>query len=194
MNKVIFFDADGVTIEARKELFSDRLARDYGVPADLVIPLFKNEFYKCVVGEMDLSEVLEKYIPIWGWTDTVDELLAYWWAGEGKENTSVLELISELRSRGVKCYLATDQVKERADFIMKEMGFESKLDGAFFSSEIGLSKASVEYWKSVLSKLGIEDPSEVIYWDDEQENVDAAKEVGIDAHLYTGISDLDYLK
>jgi putative hydrolase of the HAD superfamily len=154
------------------------------------MPLFKNEFYKCVLGEMNLKEVLKSYIPIWNWGGTVDELLQYWWEGENKLNTPVLEVITQLRAEGAKCYLATDQEKYRANYIMKGMGLEKYIDGAFFSSDLGISKGDRKYWEKVLSILHVENPSEVHYWDDEIENIEAAQDVGIQTHLYQSISDL----
>lgn len=193
MNKIIFFDADGVTIVQRQKFFSQRLFEDYGVPTEAIMPLFKNEFYKCVLGQMDLKEVLKSYIPQWGWQGTVEELLQYWWQAEETLNVPVLEIINKLRERGIKCYLATDQEKYRANYIMKGMGLEQYIDGAFFSSDLGVSKSKLEYWKKVLTILAIEDPTQVQYFDDEQENIEAAKEAGIQVYLYRGISDLEFL-
>ncbi len=194
MNKIIFFDADGVTVVARKKLFSQRLHEDYGVPTELVMPLFKNEFYKCVLGEMDLKKVLEeRYLPSWGWEGTTDELLKYWWSAEEQLNTQVIDVIDKLRKQGARCYLATDQERYRAEYIMKGMGLGDHIDKAFFSSDLGLSKATPEYWYKVMSALAVEDFSQVEYWDDEIENVEAAKKVGLDARLYRSIEDLSYL-
>lgn len=190
MNKIIFFDADGVTIFQREKFFSQRLSEDYGVPVELIIPLFKNEFYKCVLGEMDLKEVLKSYIDKWGWKGSIDELLKYWWEGENKPNIPVLKVIDKLRAQGIKCYLTTDQEKYRANYIMNGIGLEKHLDGAFFSCNLGVSKSKQEYWEKVLRALNVENPNEVQYWDDEQENVDTAQEAGIEAHLYKNINDL----
>ncbi|KKS46608.1 MAG: HAD-superfamily hydrolase, subfamily IA, variant 3 [Candidatus Azambacteria bacterium GW2011_GWA2_42_9] len=148
------------------------------------MPLFKNEFYKCVLGEMDLKEVLKSYIEKWGWKGSIDELLKYWWEGENKPNIFVLEVVDQLRARGVKCYLTTDQEKYRADYIMNGVGLKEHLDGAFFSYDLGVSKSKREYWEKVLQTLNIKNPQEVQCWDDEQENIDVAQEVGIEAHLY----------
>lgn len=72
-------------------------------------------------------------------------------------------------------------------------GLDTYVDGAFFSSDVGVSKSKREYWDKVLKILDIQNPGEVRYWDDEQENVDAAQELGIQAHLYTGIDQLQGL-
>jgi putative hydrolase of the HAD superfamily len=191
MNKIIFIDADGVTIVLREKFFSQRFSEKFGVEAGLVMPLFKNEYYKCVLGQMDLKEVLKSYMPKWGWKGTVEELLLYWWGAENKPNISVLEKMSQLRAQGVKFYLATDQEKYRANYIMQDMGLEKYLDGAFFSCDLGLSKSTKEYWQKVLEILNVQNLAEVEYWDDEEENISAAKEVGIRAHLYRNPEDLN---
>ncbi len=189
--KIAFFDADGVTIVLREKYFSQRFSEDYGIPSEDIMPLFKNEYYKCVLGQMDLKEVLQYYMPKWNWTGTLDELLKYWWEGENKLNSPVLEIISQLRAQGVKCYLATDQEKYRAEYIMKDMGLEKYLDGAFFSCDLGLSKSTKEYWEKVLKILKVEKSDELTYWDDEIENIEAAKEVGIETHFYKSVKDLN---
>lgn len=194
MNKVLFFDADGVTIVQREKFFSQRFSEDYGQSTDVVMPLFKNEFYKCVLGEMDLKDVLKSYLPKWSWQGTVDELLEYWWAGENKINMPVVEKITELRAKGYRCYLATDQEKYRANYIMKGMGMEKYVDGAFFSCDLGISKGKREYWEKVLKSLSIDNPGEVEYWDDEIENIQAAQEAGIKVHLFKNPSELSDIK
>ena len=128
--------------------------------------------------------MLKSYIEKWGWKGSIDELLKYWWEGENKPNIFVLEVVDQLRARGVKCYLTTDQEKYRADYIMNGVGLKEHLDGAFFSYDLGVSKSKREYWEKVLQTLNIKNPQEVQCWDDEQENIDVAQEVGIEAHLY----------
>ena len=184
MNKIFIFDADGVTIKLREKYFSQRLSEDYGISPELVIPLFKNEFYKCVLGEMDLKEVLKKYIIEWNWKGSVDELLKYWWQGESQLNTEVIEEIKKLRENGDKVYLATDQEKYRASNLMENVGLKNYLDGAFFSFDLRLSKATKEFWVKVLEILGNPDPKDVKFFDDEKENVEAALQVGIDAVIF----------
>ncbi|MEI8337961.1 MAG: HAD family hydrolase [bacterium] len=184
MNKILIFDADGVTIKLREKFFSQRLSEDYGISSELVIPLFKNEFYKCVLGEMDLKEVLKKYIIIWKWKGTIDELLEYWWQGESQLNIEVIEEIKKLRKNGDKVYLATDQEKYRANNLMQNVGLKNYLDGAFFSYELKLSKATKVFWIKVLELLGNPDPKDVKFFDDEKENVEAALQVGVDAVIF----------
>ncbi len=184
MNKIKIFDADGVLILPRKQLFSERLSIDYGISPEIVIPLFKNEFYKCVLGELDLKEVLQKYIPLWGFKGSVDELLKYWWKEEEMPNHKLLSEIDSFRQKGIKCFMATDQEKYRAEHLMNIVGLSKHLDGVFFSCNLHLSKSSEEFWIRVLESLGNPNPKNVEFYDDEQENIDASLSVGIDAKLF----------
>ena len=191
MKKFLLFDADGVAVVAREKYFSQRFAEDYGVSPEVVMPLFRNEFPECVLGKKDLKSVLEKYVTAWQWPGTIDELLDYWFAGENKRNEPVLALVQKLRADGYQCYLATDQVKERKEYLLHRMNLEQDFDGSFFSCDLGVSKSTVEYWQLVLEQLGNPDPSDVIFWDDEPENIAAAKQAGLTAYSYQSLADIE---
>ncbi|MGB3073590.1 MAG: HAD-IA family hydrolase [Candidatus Moraniibacteriota bacterium] len=191
MQKIYLFDADGVVVAPREKYFSQRYAVDYGVSGDVIMPLFKNEFGDCVIGKKELSEVLKGYVGRWQWHGTIDELLEYWWAGENKRNEPVLQVIQKLRVGGALCYLATDQVKERKEYLLRRVGLEKEFDGTFFSSDLGTTKDTEAYWHKVLAALGNPDPARVSFWDDEPENVKAAKAVGIDAYLFTTLEEME---
>ena len=191
MLKAVLLDADGVTLLPRKKYFSDILAEDYGVPLEQILPLFKNEFKDCLIGKADLKEVLKnKYLKSWGWKGSVEELLVYWWRGEGQLNEPVWGLIRLLRKKVIRCFLASDQEKYRAEHLLKTLKLEKLLDGAFFSCKMGVGKNNPAFFERILTDLKLK-PEEVLFWDDEEENVVVAKEVGIDARLYTTFKEFD---
>ena len=80
-------------------------------------------------------------------------------------------------------YFVSDNEKERANYVMNTLGLNDDSDGAFFSYQLGFTKAEPEFFHEVLNQLGA-DAKDVEYWDDDQKNVDVAKSVGIDARLY----------
>ena len=191
MLKAVLFDADGVILFPRKKDFSDILAEDYGVPLEQILPLFKNEFKDCRIGKADLKEVLNrKYLGSWGWKGSAEELLAYWWRSEGQLNKPVLGLIRELREKGIRGFLASNQEKYRAEHLLKTLKLEKLLDGAFFSCNMGVGKNNPAFFERILTDLKVK-PEEILFWDDEEENVAVAKEVGIDARLYTTFEEFD---
>ncbi len=191
MKKILLLDADGVAIVPREKYFSDRYSEEFGVSKDLIMPFFKNEFNDCLIGKRELREVFKEQnlLEKWGWKGSLDELLKYWWAGEDTRFEEVLTFVQGLRSQGVKCYLTTDQEENRANYILEGMGLAKDLDGAFFSYQFGVRKTDAPYWQKLLQELGNPDPSDVEFWDDDEENVATAKEAGIDAHFFTNAED-----
>ena len=188
MIQALLLDGDGVTLK-KQGYFSEVYSKEYGVPLEKIIPFFKNEFRKCQLGHGDVKDVLPAYLKEWGWEKSVDDFLQYWFASNTVADEAVLQKVQELRSKDVKCYLVTDQEKYRAQYSRQVLGFDKKFDGCFFSCELGVSKADPEFFKTVISKIGCE-PDEVVYLDDEEGDVEAAKKLGVAAKLYSGVEDL----
>lgn len=190
MNKVLLFDVDGVTLKPREKYFSEHLAADYNVPIEKIMPLFKDEFPECLLGKLDLREVLPKYMKEWDLDMTIDELLKYWWNTENTLNTPILEMVASLRTQGTKCFIATDQEKNRANYLWETLGLKNHFDGAFISSQIGTRKSSPEYWVHVLKTLDSPSPDTVFFWDDKEENITVAKNAGVNAFFFHDTDDI----
>ena len=184
--KTILFDADGVTLKRQTEYFSERFAREYNVPLVEVVSFFKNEFRLCQQGKADLKEELSKKLPAWGWQKSTDDFLLYWFTTDTIPNDAVMSEVENFRRQGTKCYLVTDQEKYRAEYLRDTLNFKNRFDGCFFSCELGYSKSEPAFFATVIIQLNLP-PDEIVYWDDDQKNVDAAESLGIDARFYSGI-------
>lgn len=68
------------------------------------------------------------------------------------------------------------------------MNFENLFDGIFCSAEMGLKKPQEAYYQHILTSLNIH-PSDIIYFDDTEENIEAARSLGIRSVLYRNIDD-----
>jgi FMN phosphatase YigB (HAD superfamily) len=181
MIKVLLIDADGVLITGK--YFSDRLAEQYGVPIEDILPFFKNEFKQCTLGKADLKEELAKYIPRWNWKDSLENLLDFWFSGN-KVDEKILDILSGLRRKGIKCYLVSDNEKYRAQYLMNQMNLNAYLDGAFFSCEMGCNKSDNLFFEKILSALPQVKPEEMAYCDDDEQNLKIAKQFGIKTEFY----------
>lgn len=188
MTKAILFDADGVVL-TKQPYFSLEIAKENNIPYEVIEPFYLNELKKCQIGAADMKEELAKYLPQWKWEGTVDEFMQRWFTTDVHPDEEVLALVDALRARSFKCYLASDQEKYRGEYIRTTAGLGKHFDGTFFSYEVGHSKSDPHFFHAILSTLKLE-PSEIMYWDDDQKNVDVAKSIGIDARFYTNFDEL----
>jgi putative hydrolase of the HAD superfamily len=189
--KAVIFDADELIIK-RKEYFSAKLSREHNIPEEKIMPFFKGEFQECVVGTADLKEAVQPYLKDWNWDGTVEDLLKYWFEAEREIDSRVVEQINNLKAKGVKCYLATNQEKYRTEYLRKNLGFENIFDGIYSSCEMGYKKPDQKFFEYINDDLKRKEdlnPGEIMFWDNEEANVAAAKGVGWEGHLYDGFDD-----
>lgn len=189
MIKAIIFDVDGVIINTG--FFSEKLAKDYGTPLEKVLPFFKGRFQDCQLGKADLKEELEKVKSEWGWDKSVDELMEYWFEDSKNVDERLMNAIDNYRKNNIKCYLGTNQEKYRSEYLQKDIGLNKKLDGFFVSADIGVRKPAKKFFEYISNKLPDIKKSEVLFWDSDEDIVDAAKEYGFNAELYTTYEDFE---
>jgi len=177
--KALLLDADGVVLK-KEEYFSERFAREYDLAIDDVVEFFKGPLVRCQTGEADLKEELTPYLERWDWNKGIDEFLNYWFE-DITINNSVEDFVSECRKKGLACYMASNNEHYRARKIEEVLG--DMLDGYFFSADLKVRKENPEYFETTLERIAL--PAlEVAFTDNEEKNVEAAKEVGISALLY----------
>jgi putative hydrolase of the HAD superfamily len=178
--KVLLFDADGVVLK-KGEFFSEKFSREHNVPIEDVLKFFKGPFGACQEGAKDLREELVPFLESWGWQGSVDDFMDYWFEDVVLDQ-DFLEEIQGYREKGIKCYLASNNEHYRSRKIETILG--DMLDGYFFSADLKVKKGNPDYFRAVLEKLNVE-PSEVGFVDNEDKNVESAREVGIKAQLFS---------
>ncbi len=184
--KAILFDADGMIIIAKR--FSDQLQEQYGISWEKMKPFFNGPYQACKVGQADLKEELGKVINEWGWTKSVDELVDLWFSCGSTLDERMVALIKDLRSKGTLCYLATNQEAYRMAFLRERLGFSELFDGVFAACEIGHTKNEPAFFEHVSTLLSHQHsditPTDILFTDDQEENILSAKRQGFQTHLY----------
>ncbi len=186
MIKALLLDVDGVLVVGGT--FSESLARDHGITRETMAPFFRECLPACLLGRADLREELSKYVQGWGWQQSVDDFLRYWFTAEQTVDNQLVLAIQLMRQQGMQCYLATNQEKYRSVYLWNKMGFNKKFDGLFVSSQIGYMKPDTAFYQHILQTLNNILPHEILFWDDNEENVVAASKVGLRAELYTNFA------
>ncbi len=186
--KAILWDADGV-LNLPEEFFSVIYAKSRGMDPAIIEPFFKSEEFKAATaGQADLKELLAKDLSLWQWQGSVDELLNLWFTSEDIRNEPLIKYVQELKQKGMPCYVGTNQEKYRGEY-MKAM-FKGDFDNVFVSADLGVAKPDPKFFEQILAAIKL--PAEnLLYFDDTQSHVDAAKKLGIQAHLYQS---LDHIK
>lgn len=189
MIKAMLFDADGV-LTLPEEMFSVVYTKARGLDPVPFERFFKMEWQDFILGKRDLKEHIRKNPDLWQWDGTPEELLDYWCTSEDVRNNEMIELIKQIRQTGMPCYLATEQEKYRGNF-MKDVMFKDLFNGFFITAELGIKKSDPKFFEKIIELLnedgrGIK-PEEILFLDDSQSKVDAAKSAGINAQLFTGI-------
>lgn len=188
MIKLVLFDADGVTING--EPFSKELTRKYNIPPESTLKFFKGIFKDTKTNHADLREVIAPFLKEWGWVKSIDEFLDEWFKYEHQQiNQELINYISALRKKGVSVALATNQEKYRAQYILEKMGFGKIFDRTYFSAHLGLKKPDAAFFRKITEDWPQIQKDEVLFWDDMEENILAAREFGWNAEVYKDFED-----
>lgn len=182
MITTLILDADGVLINGDK--FADILTRDFQIDKDKEKEFFSTHFQDCLVGKADLKKSITPYLSSFGWSGTADAFLEYWFKAEHSINEELMQYVRTLRSYGTRVVLATNQEKYRTQYMLDNMGFDGAFDKIYSSAHLGLKKPAIEFFDHVVKDIGAQ-KGDVLFWDDDQRNIDGAIEYGIHAEFYT---------
>ncbi len=189
MIQIILFDCDGLIVKHNK-YFSQRLQDlGYEINHHKVAEFFKGEFLECEKGNRDLKQVLPGWMSQWGWQGNTDDLLKFWFEGEAETDQKILGYIKTLRESGIKCYLATNNEKYRAEYLWENVGLKNLLHGLYASWDLGNLKFESGYWDKLYKNFKETPKQNILLWDDDQRNVNAAKQAGFKAELYENFDD-----
>jgi 2-haloacid dehalogenase len=111
------------------------------------------------------------------WFERYDEMLA------GPIQGTV-DILSDLRSRGVPLYALSNWSTETFPFARKRFEFLNWFQGIMLSGVVGLVKPDPRFYDLFLKTFSI-DPARAVYIDDLKRNVDAAAGFGMRGILFT---------
>jgi len=187
--KAVILDADGMVVHG--ERFSNRLEKRFGIPTTVTGKFFSNGFADCLVGRADLKKELSKQLGAWGWKQSVDDLLGFWFSDADTIIDRRFQHVPEsLQSYGIKVCLATNNEKYRTAYLSETKRLGTWFDKIFSSADMGVKKPDQAFFQKMIDELGFE-KGEVTFWDDDPGNIEGAKSFGVNAELYTGFEDFE---
>jgi epoxide hydrolase-like predicted phosphatase len=187
--KAIGFDHTGVITGISASQFNKTIADILGTDVETFqtsYRKFNNDFN---TGRISKEELWKKVVEDLTKPEVLNQILEV--ANKPKElNFGLIKIIQELKEKGYKLGLLTNDTKEMAKDIREVEHLDKYFDLILVSGETGLTKPDKNAYMDFVNKLGIQ-PGELIYIDDSQTNLDVAEVLGISGILYTNPEDLN---
>ncbi|MBG56187.1 MAG: HAD family hydrolase [Deltaproteobacteria bacterium] len=89
-----------------------------------------------------------------------------------------VKILSELKEKRVLLYILSNWSAETYPIAEERFDFLSWFDGKIISGEVGIVKPDLEIYKLLIKRYGL-NPQKTVFIDDKDENIKAAKLVGI---------------
>jgi putative hydrolase of the HAD superfamily len=96
-------------------------------------------------------------------------------------NEPMLELMRELRRRGYRLAILTNNVREWEEMWRAKLPIDEIFEFVVDSAWVGMRKPEPGIYQLTLKRLGSVDPGECLFVDDNELNVQAARELGMQA-------------
>ncbi|HHB82542.1 MAG TPA: hypothetical protein ENK61_03620 [Devosia sp.] len=196
MARAILFDIDGVLIHSMFHPDPNRARRwdrymkdDLGIAREDWSDFFKQRFSSIVRGQTSLLSELANFLPTIGYNESPLTFLAYWLRHDNQLNLQLIEAVKQFsKSPDVQIYLATNQEHIRAFHLWTNVGFSHIFKDMFYAARLGEAKPDFAYFEAVDTLLGPQN-APPLFFDDGQNNVDAANAHGWEGVLFDQTAD-----
>ncbi|MDU0347661.1 HAD family phosphatase [Actinomyces sp. MRS3W] len=170
--RAVLFDADGV-LQFIGTPWDQALEEGGG--AEFARALLAEEG-PALMGREDLRTLLERLVTRLQLEASVEALLDLWW--NATPDPLAWQTVRDLKAAGYVTALATNQQRERREWMRRSLGYDGLCDVDAYSCALGLAKPDPEYFHAVLELVGAR-PEEALFVDDNAANVSEAAALGI---------------
>ncbi len=186
MIKGITFDLDGVYFINGKSNFIASLVK-LGVSEDEAKRVFlksdqMNKLYKN--GKMTDDAFWTWALSEWKLKMSVKEMVKLLIDGY-ETNPPVLEVLHKVRKNGYKTLVCSNNFKARMNGLHERFGFLDDFDTVVYASEVGASKPDKKIFQALIDRSGLKG-EEIVFADDNNDNLAGARELGIKTFFYEG--------
>jgi len=184
MIKAIIFDLNGVFIQG--PYLSDRFKERFGVPAEDFLPVLKEIMEKVRKPEAgDCFDYWKPYLKKWGVVLGREQFFDFWFKEE-KPVPKMVELAKQLKQKGIKLFLLSNNLLERTNYYRENFPFlEQLFDKIYYSWQTGFVKPDQRAFKKILSDNNL-NPQECLYFDNSEENIKAGNGLRIKSFFFKG--------
>jgi len=185
--KAIIFDYKGVIEGISGSLWKQDLIKLLGVTESEFKSAYDKHKDRVNLNNETFSERMSHIVKDLNKEDKLQEVLEFISTPE-KINGNVIDLIHNLKNKGYKIGLLSNNPKSEADRI-REDGIAELFDVFNFSGETGLIKPDEDAFIDILNKLGVS-AQEVVYIDDSRGHISVATKLGFSSILFRSYDEL----
>lgn len=191
MIKTIIFDLSEVYLSGllgTNKILSKRLGTNIA-SSDLHIPEIQQLFEGKISEDRYWESILLKH----RWNISIGELKKIV-RSNFKEINGVRKIIERLKKNGYQLGLLSVHAKEWIEYCEKEFDHHKLFDSTLYSFDVAVCKPDKRAYELILEKLNVR-AEECLFIDDSLQNLDSARELGIQTILFTSAEQLlDELK
>lgn len=187
MIKAVIFDLNGIFIQS--PYLSTRFENDFGVSTETFLPALKEIMDKVRRPNAGGSfQYWQPYLKEWNVDLSEEDFWKYWFEAETVSD-SMVSFAKDLKARGIKTFLLSNNFKERAEYYGHYPWIHEVIDKAYFSWQTGNIKPGTQAWQDILAEHELK-AEECLYTDDQTKNIEAAESIGIKSIMFTNEKEL----
>jgi 2-haloacid dehalogenase len=187
---VVVFDLGGVLIDWNPRHLYRRLFTDHDEMERFLADVCTDDWHRQHDLGADIQEscrLLAAMHP--GYRDMIMA-----WAEHGEEMAAgqfdeTVDLLTELKEAGARCYALSNMEPETFAIRYERFGFMKLFDGCVISGIEGVAKPHRRIFEILLGRYDL-DPAALVFVDDSERNVAAARALGMRALQYTSAAQL----
>ncbi len=185
----LLFDLFGVIMNEQDDAGRASIEKASGLSGDDLWPYYEQFREDYDAGRLDSVSYWEAISKASGHTITdvqacIDADLQSWSGYDAEMADYVHSLIGR-----VPVGLISNAVAEEPAYIHSLFDWFSDLDPLIFSCEVGMAKPHADIYALAIERIGLE-PSNILFIDDREVNIEGARSVGLNVHLFRGIEGL----
>jgi epoxide hydrolase-like predicted phosphatase len=190
MIKAVIFDLNGLFIQSPN--LSDRFQKEFNVPTEKFLVALKDIMPKVRMPDVqDTFSYWEPYLKKWSIKLSKEEFFDFWFGAE-EEVVELVKIARELKNKGIKIFILSNNFKERSIYYARNFSFLEMFDKVYYSWQTGFAKPDTKAFENLLKENNLE-PNKCIYFDDSKNNVESAKSLGINAFVFENAENLKKL-